>query len=153
MGITPRYNQNDINRQLEQARREIDVKVTSVFKYVGEMCIKVAREDGAYHDVTGNLRSSIGYVIFCRGQLVSETFNLANGGSGKGKSNAVSTARSYAIGLAEKWSGSNDYVLIVVAGMNYASSVESRGLNVLVTAEQYAETALPRMISMLKLSA
>ena len=117
------------------------------------MCIKVAREDGAYHDVTGNLRSSIGYVIFCRGQLVSETFNLANGGSGKGKSNAVSTARSYAVGLAEKWAGDNDYVLIVVAGMNYASSVESRGLNVLVTAEQYAETVLPRMISMLKLSA
>jgi hypothetical protein len=153
MGITPRFNQNDINRQLEQAKREIDVKVTSVFKYVGERCIKVAREDGAYRDVTGNLRSSIGYVIFCRGQLVAETFGIANGGSGKGKSNAVSIARSYALGLAAKWAGDNNYVLIVVAGMNYASSVESRGLNVLVTAEQYAETALPRMISMLKLSA
>jgi hypothetical protein len=149
MGITPRFNQNDINRQIQNAKNQIDERIIGILKYTGEMSIKVAREEGSYRDVTGNLRSSIGYVIYAGGRKVAETFEMANGGTGKGKSAAIATARAYASGIAEKWSGDNDYVLVVVAGMNYASSVESRGLNVLVTAEQYAESALPRLISAL----
>ena len=149
MGITPRFNQNDINRQLQEAKKQIDDRIIGILKYTGEKSIEVAREEGAYRDQTGNLRSSIGYVIYASGDKVAETFEPAGVGSGKGNSTAIATARAYASGIAEKWSGSNDYVLVVVAGMDYASTVESRGLNVLVTAEQYAESALPRLITML----
>ncbi|MGV4578106.1 hypothetical protein ACQ1R5_10635 [Ornithobacterium rhinotracheale] len=39
------------------------------------------------------------------------------------------------------------YVLVVVAGMNYALYVESKGYNVLSTAEQLAEREVPRLLN------
>jgi hypothetical protein len=42
------------------------------------------------------------------------------------------------------------YVLIVVAGMNYATYVEAKGYNVLSTAEHLAQVEFPRMIAELK---
>ena len=42
------------------------------------------------------------------------------------------------------------YVLVVVAGMNYAVYVESKGRDVLTSAEKLAETELPKMLRQLK---
>jgi hypothetical protein len=45
---------------------------------------------------------------------------------------------------------SKGIVLVVTAGMNYAVAVESRGQDVLTSAEILAERELPRMLESLK---
>lgn len=84
----------------------------------------------AYRDRTNNLRSSIGFVIFKDGQIVSSYFNKSGSGNegdgGKGASRGLESA--------EEESGqvsSNGYVCVLVAGMHYASSVETKGYDVI----------------------
>lgn len=107
-----------------------------VIKYllvVGEKCINDARLKGSYTDRTGNLRSSIGYVIVDDGQIVQLSMNpkTLNGEEGlkEGESYLQRLAREHSTGL----------VLIVVAGMNYAMYVADRGYNVLDSADMLAE--------------
>lgn len=141
----PNFSIVDIRKQLEKAQRKIDKAVVQVLRRLGEMCVAEARENGGYTDQTGNLRSSIGYVIVVNGIIVENVFSEANKDEGaKGES----TGRSYAETLAKNYS--SGYVLIVVAGMNYAASVESKSKNVLTSAEKYAEKKLPKMLEQLK---
>jgi hypothetical protein len=80
-----------------------------------------AKGTGIYQDQTANLRNSIGYVIYKDGAPIQE--NLVGAGEG------TSAARQ-AIDRIPKKAG---YVLIGVAGMNYASYLESLGYNVITS--------------------
>lgn len=83
-----------------------------------------------YTDRTNNLRSSIGFVIYKDGELVSSYFtqsgtgNEGDGSSGTkiGLQEAEEEAKSY---------NSKGYVCVLVAGMNYARAVESKGYDVI----------------------
>lgn len=88
---------------------------------IGEQFVNDARENGSYTDRTGNLRSSIGYVILKNGQQIGG--GGFKGGEGERKGNDVLNGAKarYPVG----------YVLIVVAGMDYAAAVESKGRDVL----------------------
>ncbi|MBQ9546757.1 MAG: hypothetical protein IJU90_05675 [Bacteroidales bacterium] len=109
-------------------------------KYVGEQCIRDARLKGSYTDRTGNLRSSIGYVIAHRGNVLLESaFNTVNNGS-----DGTKGGKNYAHQLAQQYS--SGLVLIVVAGMNYASYVQRRGYNVTASAELIAEQLVNQML-------
>lgn len=82
-----------------------------------------------YQDQTNILRSSIGYVVYERGEKVTEYFATAGSGlkgSGtegieRGKQAANEAAREYP----------NDIVGVIVAGADYALYVESKGYDVL----------------------
>lgn len=86
--------------------------------------------DKTYADRTNNLRSSIGFVIYKNGQLVSTYFakdghgSLGDGSKGtqEGLDEANSEAQNYE---------SSGYICVLVAGMHYASSVEAKGYDVL----------------------
>lgn len=107
-----------LNDFTDQCERDI----IELFQYVGEEVVNSARQHGSYKDRTGNLRSSIGYVIVIKGNIVAQSFP---GKKTEGKSTAVDRAKE----LAGKHStGVN---LIVVAGMQYAAAVESKGRDVL----------------------
>lgn len=107
----------------EQARKEI----VSILQYVGLEAVKEARLNGNYTDRTGNLRSSIGFIIVDNGKVIFENFGAipskekvkgSDGGTtGKKK------ARSFALELTKKYN--QGICLIIVAGMNYASYVEN----------------------------
>lgn len=76
---------------------------------------------GDYTNQTKNLRNSIGYVIYKDGTPIME--DLVGAGEG------TSAAR---LALAQV-SSKSGYVLVGIAGMNYASYLESLGYNVITS--------------------
>lgn len=77
---------------------------------------------GIYQDQTANLKNSIGYVIYKDGIAVKENFEGLSGEGAASAKAALATIRK-----------KNGYVLIGIAGMNYASYVESQGYNVITS--------------------
>jgi hypothetical protein len=108
-------------------------------KFVIEQVIK------SWYDQTGNLRSSVGYVIAHNKNIIQySTFNQVMQGS-----EGVKTGKDLAEELAKRYS--NNYVLIVVAGMNYAEFVEAMdNKDVLASTELWAREQVPLMLEKLK---
>lgn len=146
MGLVPRFTKSDIEREFNRRVQLIDDAIILNLQYLGEECINEARISGSYTDQTGNLRSSVGYIIVSNGRVVST--GGFGGNYGKGGAQGESTGEAYAKSLAAKYR--SGYALVVVAGMDYAEKVEANGKNVLSTAEHYAQKELPKMIMQLK---
>lgn len=116
--------------------------------YIGERFVKNARsktgKQGGFNDVTGNLRSSIGYMILYNGTVLEENFVLAkkgNQGLKEGKSLTSKIAAEFHTGFS----------LIVVAGMNYAAAVENLHHKDVITGSSHiAEKELKEGFSKLK---
>jgi hypothetical protein len=123
-----------LKKQLEKRVQAIIGRIA----YVGESSINEARVSGTYMDRTGNLRSSIGYVIVKDGKVIGK-----QGFGGKeGKQSeafALQTAKSFPKGI----------VLIVVAGMSYARYVSAMGYDVLDSAQLLAEKLVPVIMKQL----
>lgn len=120
-------------RLLKRLAANVQLQMT----YLGQECVNMARDRGideSWRDRTGNLRSSIGFAYYSEGRkLVESAFEVvANGaaGSAKGKALVDELARSLA---------SNYATLVVVAGMDYASYVETKR-DVLASAELFARS-------------
>lgn len=124
----------------DQIKRREDAIIYNL-EYVGTECINEGRNNGAYQDRTGNLRNSIGYLILKDGVQVS--MNIQDG-------EGAATAKHQLLALASRYP--HGIVLIVVAGMNYASSVEARNYNVLASAELLAEKLVPEILGELGFS-
>lgn len=115
---------------------------------LGEECVTEARDrspEESWIDRSGNLRSSIGYVIASGGEIIkySDFTVVKNGSEGPetGKTLAEEIARKYR----------SVYALVVVAGMNYAEYVEAMDNKVvLASAELFARQQLPSMMQKLK---
>jgi hypothetical protein len=143
MGIKPNFTQADIDRRLSNFLEVVELRILKRLQYLGEMCVTHARNNGSYLNQTGNLRSSIGYVIFKDGVAIKENYEVVKGGSEgaiKGKILAQKVGAKYKEG----------YTLVVTAGMNYAAAVESRGKDVLASSEIIAKQYLPIMLKQLK---
>ena len=110
---------------------------------VGEQVLNAARLTNSYKDQTGNLRSSIGYVVAVDGEIVQmssfDTVKEGREGSRGGKEYAMQLVRDFPHGI----------VLIVVAGMNYASYVSAKGYDVLDSSELLADKLIPQMLQQL----
>nr|DAS93112.1 MAG TPA: hypothetical protein [Caudoviricetes sp.] len=110
---------------------------------VGEQVLNAARLTNSYKDQTGNLRSSIGYVVAVDGEIVQmssfDTVKEGREGSRGGKEYAMQLVRDFPHGI----------VLIVVAGMNYASYVSAKGYDVLDGSELLADKLVPQMLQQL----
>lgn len=97
--------------------------------YLGLQSVRYIRDrtaDESWMDQTGNLRSSIGYIVVRDGEICkSGGFETVNGPK-RDKSSADGSAegRSYAERLAANYP--TGYALIVVAGMEYAAYVEAK---------------------------
>lgn len=99
---------------------EIEAKVISALESVGEYFIADARTDGSYEDQSSDLRNSIGYIIMKNGQQIRYA-GPREGGKASADRVLAELALKYPKG----------YVLIAVAGMDYAAAVESKGYDVL----------------------
>lgn len=147
MGITVT---SDIKERLEAFRNVVIEKQIKRMQKLGEMCVTHARNVPAsvgFHDQTGNLRSSIGYIVFVDGVAVYEsTFEQVQPQAAykDGVSyNGSKVGKDYCLEIGKNTTG---VCLVVVAGMSYATYVESRGRDVLTSAEHLAEKELPRML-------
>ena len=58
--IVSRTEVKNLSDKLELGRGKLIDLLVKNMCYIGEACIKIARETGDYNDITGNLRSSIG---------------------------------------------------------------------------------------------
>lgn len=121
-GLTPLWTKTDIRKIFDKLENKAEDVFINILARTGEEFVKIARLDGNYIDHTGNLRSSIGYVIVKDGNIVERDFRLShkNGtdkqtGKREGEQLAIEVARLYTKG----------YVLIGVAGMKYAAFVEA----------------------------
>lgn len=122
MGITADFDIGDINQSNEELVAEVEKKVIMAMQYAGEDFVAACREQpqghelGFYNDRTANLRNSVGYLIYKYGELVHESatrFPAEN--------------RTTVADLIDKGA----IMLIGIAGMDYASYVESKGYNVI----------------------
>lgn len=149
MAIT--VEKNDISARFRQFRKAIVEKQIERLQRLGEMCVTQARSvppSIGFHDQTGNLRSSIGYMVFVDGVSVHQsTFEQVSpqvahkdgvtyDGGKKGE--------AYCREIGENTTG---VCLVVVAGMDYATYVESKGRDVLTSAEHLAEQELPKQLA------
>jgi len=139
MGLKATFKHADIKKEMARRVQVIDAQIVQYLQRLGELCLIECRTNKTYQDQTGNLTASMGYVIVAHGQVVnSNGFNAQYGGA-VGKTIALQQAVGIPTGFA----------LIVVAGMNYAFEVETRGYNVLASAELLAERLLPKMMAQL----
>jgi pyrimidine deaminase RibD-like protein len=128
---------------LEEKARRVHQALIANLIYVGEEAVKEARQHHRYKDQTGNLRSSVGYVVVVDGEIVSESSfeQVSTGaeGSQEGRNYAERIAKQHPQGIA----------LVVVAGMNYAKYVAGRGYDVLQSAELLSKKLVPQMLEQL----
>jgi len=120
-GFTPMFTQGDIDSFVNRFVDRAEEKLLNMLTAAGEMFVRYARESGRYIDHTGNLRSSIGYVIVKNGKIASRNFKKQDVGT-EG-SEGVNKAEKLARELAN--THNTGLVLIGVAGMEYALYVEA----------------------------
>lgn len=146
MGITVRNtNSQAVLNETKRGLMRIENGIIKILQFAGEQFVKDARDAlnisgdwkqriltekeiakgkkqpkwGDYLDDTLNLRSSIGYFVLNDGKIVKDEFSGTGEGIAAGKE---------ALNLVKIKRG---YQLIGVAGMDYASYVESKGYNVI----------------------
>ena len=143
MGIKAKFSEGDIKRYMQEKTERVDSVIIRNLRRLGEQTVAYARNragEESWYDQTGNLRSSIGYVVGKDGEVIgSGGFSqVLNGSEGS------SEGKQFAMELANELAGK--YFLIVVAGMDYASYVEEmENKDVLASANLLAQEELPKM--------
>lgn len=142
MGVRPTFNRADIRKALkENFQNRLYTLYLRGLRQVGEKAVAHARSINTYMDQTGNLRSSVGYVIYHDGRLLERNFQqVLNGSEGKSEGEKHATRKVPKRGFA----------LVVVAGMDYALAVQTRGYDVLDGAEIEAEKELEKYLRTLR---
>lgn len=144
MGIEAQFTKEDVQERFDAFLGQIQEQQINALLYLGEKCVAHARsipKEQGFEDQTGNLRSSIGYAVFIDGVAVHSFYEETKGGAVGAKA-----GQKLSVKIGERING---VCLVVTAGMNYALYVESRGRDVIASAEQLAERELPRMLEKL----
>lgn len=129
-----------LNRTPDEIKREAVRRL----QIIGEACVKEAREKGSYRDRTGNLRSSIGYVILSDGSpVVNGSAEQVPGPQGNG-SEGPAAAKELLSKLSARYK--SGVQLIICAGMSYAVYVEAKyHKDVLTSAELRMDSLAARL--------
>lgn len=145
MGLMPTFDVSTLMKGVRQEVEKMERYVQAQLEYVGLEFVRTARVKADFTDRTGNLRSSIGYVILKNGKLISDHFENSENGTDKdtGKVRGLEFAMANASALI-------GYVLIVVAGMEYAVFVEAHGFDVLTGSSLKADQDLKEVFQKLQ---
>ena len=115
-GLTPSFSMRDVDARVDRFEKRQTRKMFEVLSYIGIESVKYAKKYHGYEDQTKNLTSSIGYAVIVDGKI-EKSITMAE----EGASLVDELARRYSEGM----------VLVVVAGMEYAAAVESKGYDVI----------------------
>lgn len=122
MAVKSNFNAAASLKELMEEGEKIHELIIEAMKQAGEEFVKAARDQpgdhaaGFYQDVTTNLRNSVQYMIFYNGELL------------KGSGSKFSAQNRIEV---QELVSTTGFQLIGIAGMNYASMVESKGYNVI----------------------
>ncbi|OPL11240.1 MAG: hypothetical protein AVO38_15935 [delta proteobacterium ML8_D] len=142
-GLRPIFTQAQVKRWIDRFGDRAEQKMIMALQQTGEYFVTRARETGNYNNDTGNLRSSIGYVIARDGQTIFGDFQPA--GVGTDQKTGVGEAKRLASSLA--LTHNKGLVLIGVAGMDYAVHVENmENKDVISSSESKAKRMLKQML-------
>ena len=137
-GMTPLFTFDEMERWFDHFQSKAEDKMLVFLQAGGEKFIEVARRSGSYKDQTGNLRS---------GEVVTENFK--EGDKGTDKTTGKYKGRRLAEEVSLSYTGG--YVLVGVAGMEYAAAVEAKGYEVVsganVQCEKYLRETLKSVFS------
>lgn len=125
MSLTAGFTMASVFSRIDKFADDRIFEMVMILARVGEEFVNQARLIGSYTDRTGNLRSSIGYVVLNNG-------DVKNKGGGETKGNEF-------IAWAKGEFANEDLVLVGFAGMEYAAAVESKGFDVITNAIPLAE--------------
>ena len=120
----------EIIEKLRQYIEKDKQNIILVLHRIGQEAVNWARENGSYTDRTGNLRNSIGYIIFENGE---ERDFFGNAPAQANKDVVVRLVRNR---IPKK-----GLALVVFAGMEYGIYVEAKGYIVLSGALENSITA------------
>jgi hypothetical protein len=164
--VVPKFTKAEIKALMDKRREMIKKAILLNLKRVGETFVTRCRENRTYTDRTGNLRSSIGYVILHNGIQMNENFKKfpatksaetkkgsgESGGKPEADKDGVAVAKSMIDEVKGKYP--KGFVLICVAGMEYAAAVEFMGYDVIsngaILAEAELKLALQRISKKIK---
>lgn len=135
MGIKKVTSDNDFSDILKNKQEEGIKRGVYVMTYIGELCVSEARTNGNYTDRTGNLRNSIGYAVLVDGKTIEQFTQNTESGQQSAK-------------LIQQIKGKfkEGIVLLVVAGMSYASHVEALNYNVITSAQLLGRKLVPQVL-------
>ena len=140
--LTAVFSAQDIERRLSSFISGKQKKILHALAYVGEYFVNSARNISTYRDHTGNLRSSIGYIIGFDGEQIKKNMS--------GSSEGINQAEKVAAEILRK--SKHGFVLIGFAGMEYAAAVESKGYDVITNSIPGATEMLSDFKRILKAS-
>ena len=143
MPLTPNFRLGNVLNKLYALPSQAMEKQTEVLSYIGERFVNLARENANFRDQTGNLRSSIGYAIFDGTKIIEKKVETGNAELSEAAGTILNELK-----IGETDSGS--LVLVVFAGMEYAASVEARGLDVISGSVPEIEAELTKLIDELE---
>jgi hypothetical protein len=142
-----KLNKTDIKRLLQQRKERIEQALLLRLKRIGEEFVTNGRDHASFTDRTGNLRSSIGYVILKDGKQLFSNFQRFPKAKGEKKptgKSGIEAAKEVAKEVAANFP--TGFVLIGVAGMDYAAAVESKGYDVITSSSLLAEDSLKKAV-------
>jgi len=139
-----KVNKREIGRMVLVMKERYERVVLTRLQDIGEQFVTNARTSANFKDQTGNLRSSIGYVILKNGlQLSGSGWVLIR----EGHEGIVAGQRLLKEMAAKFPTG---IVLICVAGMDYAAAVEAKGYDVITSSAIAANQEFIKEIDRLK---
>ena len=128
MPIVQKFDIKTFFKGVDIARDKISKITKEALEAACLQVVEDAKGVSTYKDQTGNLRSSIGYVIMQDGKELANNFEAIPGPKGSG---AEGAAKGLQLAHESAQSFPGSIVGVVVAGESYAVYVEARGLDVL----------------------
>lgn len=145
MGITVTGIDSAI-KELQLAAQKAQKEIITRLSYIGQKVVDGIKDGSLsnWNDVTGNLRSSIGYCVLNNGVIVEKSgFRVEKEGV-----EGVANGKYYLDSIISLFP--SGYALIVVAGMDYASYVESiENKSVLARGDIEAHRLVEEMVTQL----
>lgn len=142
MGLTQLFPDGSIAGQVALFQKRLEEATIFALQYLGEQLAMYAKDNHTYTDQTGNLTNSISYAVARDKEIIY--FDGPGQQGGLSKEDALKIAQQM---INES---SNRFTLVIVAGMNYAAAVESKGYNVILPAELKAKTEFPKVMKRLQ---
>ena len=123
------FDSQKIHAYIEKQVRERQSEIVEFLKSKGIEHTEIARSktlsSNPYNNITFNLVSSTGFSIVQSGKVLFSYFPVLRTGK-EGQKKGISISRK----AAKELSGTNDIILVLVAGESYASFVQGKGKDV-----------------------